>query len=89
MINNLKNTNVSDGYQLGRSRRGAIRFPAGSEYKIKEFRRGLERIQNSLIDIGNAIRKKEKPYCFGPCMGWGGKNMEQRTSHIGRTPTWA
>ena len=69
MINDLKNTNVSDGYQLGRSRRGAIRFPAGSEYKIKEFRRGLERTQNSLIDIGNAIRKKEKPYCFGPCMG--------------------
>ena len=73
MINILKNTNVSDGYQLGRSRRGVIRFHAGSEYKFKEFRRGLERIQNSLIDIGDAIRKKEEPYCFGPCMGWEAK----------------
>ena len=70
MINNLKNTNVSDGYQLGLSRRGAIRFRAGSEYKIKEFRRGLERKQKSLIDIGEAIRKKEMPHCFGPCMGF-------------------
>ena len=70
MINDLKNTNVSDGYQLGRSRRGAIRFPAGSEYKIKEFRRGLERTKNSLLDIGNAIRKKEIPFSFRHCGGW-------------------
>ena len=70
MINNLKNTNVSDGYQLGQSRRGAIPFRAGSEYKIKEFRRGLERKQKLLTDIGDAIRKKEMPNSFGPCMGF-------------------
>jgi hypothetical protein len=70
MINNLKNTNVSDGYQLGLLHRGAIPFVAGSEYKIKEFRRGLERKQKSLIDIGEAIRKKNIPHSFGPCMGF-------------------
>ena len=70
MINNLKNTNVSDGYQLGQSRRGVIRFRAGSEYKIKEFRRGLERKQKSLTDIGEAIRKKQMPFSFRHCWGW-------------------
>ena len=70
MINNLKNTNVSDGFQLGLSRRGAISFVAGSEYKIKEFRGRLERKQKTLVEIGDAIRKKEMPHCFGPCMGF-------------------
>jgi hypothetical protein len=70
MINNLKNTNVSDGYQLGLSRRGVIRFRAGSEYKIKEFRGRLERKQKVLVKIGDAVRKKEMPHCFGPCMGF-------------------
>lgn len=66
----LKNTNVSDGFQLGLSRRGAISFVAGSEYKIKEFRGRLERKQKSLVEIGDAIRKKRMPHCFGPCMGF-------------------
>jgi hypothetical protein len=70
MINNLKNTNVSDGYQLGLSDRKEIPFIAGSEYKIKEFRGRLERKQKVLVKIGDAVRKKEMPHCFGPCMGF-------------------
>jgi hypothetical protein len=70
MINNLKNMNVSDGYQLGLSRRGAIPFFRGSKYKIKEFRGRLERKQKVLVEIGDAVRKKEMPHCFGPCMGF-------------------
>jgi len=70
MINNLKNTNVSDGYQLGLSDRKEISFIAGSEYKIKEFRGRLERKQKVLVKIGDAVRKKEMPHCFGPCMGF-------------------
>ena len=70
MINNLKSTSVSSGYKLGLSHREAIPFRTGSEYKIKECRGGLERTQNSLTDIGEAIRKKDMPHSFGPCMGF-------------------
>jgi hypothetical protein len=70
MIDELKNISVSSGYKLGLSHRGAIPFVAGSEYKIKECRGGLERKQKLLIDIGEAIRKKDMPHSFGPCMGF-------------------
>ena len=70
MISDLKKTTVQDGYQLGLSRRGVIRFRAGSEYKIKEFSGRLERKQKVLVKIGDAVRKKEMPNSFGPCMGF-------------------
>jgi hypothetical protein len=65
-----KKTTVQDGYKLGLLHRGAIPFVAGSEYKIKECRRGLEGTQKSLVDIGNAIRKKDMPHSFRHCGGW-------------------
>lgn len=73
MMIDLQNKNVPEGFQLGASRRNKLIDNAGpmrfSAYKIREHRRKLDDLEESVEQIGKSIRSQIIPHAFRRCLG--------------------
>lgn len=83
MIIDLKNQNVPRGFQLGVSRRKDLVNAAGpmriSAYKIREYQRDLEGLDEELAEIGRNVRAGSIPYACARCSGF---EMEEWTCKV-------